>query len=51
MKSLKYYLLVSKVILININLFALISISISRSIPILFFAKVYRTIKGEPLIN
>ena len=37
--------------LINANLFALVSASISRLIPILFFAKVHGTVREEPLIK
>jgi hypothetical protein len=35
----------------NANPFAPVSASISRSIPIPFFAKVYRTVRGEPPIK
>jgi hypothetical protein len=35
----------------NANPFTLVSISILRSIPILFFTKVYRTVRGEPPIK
>jgi hypothetical protein len=37
--------------LINANLFALVFASILRLILILFFAKVHRTIREEPLIR
>jgi hypothetical protein len=37
--------------LINVNIFTLVFISILRLIPIPFFTKVYRTIRGEPPIK
>ena len=35
----------------NTNLFALVSTSISKSTPILFFAKVHGTVRGGPPIS
>ena len=40
-----------RAISMNANPFTLVSISILRSIPIPFFTKVYRTMRGEPPIK
>ena len=40
-----------RVVLINVNLFALVSTRILRLTPILFLIKVYRIVREKPLIK